>query len=105
MPPIGWALGGLDFSNFFLVLKGTAPAATLKAAQDAGDVTINYGVFINAVINFAIVAIVKRSRTLRLWRDGHRRKAEVVDVQKSALAPRSAVLRCTVPDSPVRPMS
>ena len=32
MPPIGWALGGLDFTNFFLVLKGSAPAATLKAA-------------------------------------------------------------------------
>ena len=58
MPPIGWALGGLDFTNFFLVLKGGAPAATLKAAQDAGDVTINYGVFVNAVINFAVVAIV-----------------------------------------------
>ena len=58
MPPIGWALGGLDFTNFFLVLKGSAPAATLKAAQDAGDVTINYGVFVNAVINFAVVAIV-----------------------------------------------
>ena len=58
MPPIGWALGGLDFSNFFLVLKGSTAAATLKAAQDAGDVTINYGLFVNAVINFAIVAIV-----------------------------------------------
>lgn len=48
---------------------------------------------------FAIVAVVKRKRTLGLWRDGQRRKAEVIDVQKSALAPRSAVLRCTVPDS------
>ncbi len=58
MPPIGWALGGLDFSNFFVMLKAKAPAATLKAAQDAGDITINYGLFINTVINFAIVAIV-----------------------------------------------
>jgi large conductance mechanosensitive channel len=57
MPPIGWALGGLDFSNFFVVLKG-APAATLKAAQEAGEVTINYGLFVNALINFAVVAIV-----------------------------------------------
>jgi len=57
MPPIGWALGGLDFSNFFIVLKG-APAATLKAAQDSGAVTINYGLFINALINFVIVALV-----------------------------------------------
>lgn len=57
MPPIGWGLGGLDFSNFFIVLKG-APAATLKAAQDSGAITINYGIFINAVINFLVVAVV-----------------------------------------------
>jgi large conductance mechanosensitive channel len=57
MPPIGLALGGVDFSNFFLVLKG-APADTLAAAKAAKDVTINYGIFINAVINFVIVAFV-----------------------------------------------
>jgi large conductance mechanosensitive channel len=55
MPPIGLALGGVDFSNFFLVLKGDE-YPSLKAAQDAGAVSINYGVFINAVINFLIVA-------------------------------------------------
>ena len=55
MPPIGYIMGGIDFSNFFLTLKGE-DYATLKAAQDAGAVTINYGVFINAVINFTIVA-------------------------------------------------
>ncbi len=48
--------GGLDFSNLFLVLKGAHPA-TLKAAQDAGAVTINYGLFINAIINFLVVAM------------------------------------------------
>ncbi|HEX4159965.1 MAG TPA: large conductance mechanosensitive channel protein MscL [Rhizomicrobium sp.] len=57
-PPIGLALGGIDFSNFFLVLKGKAGLATLKAAQDAGAVTVNYGAFIQAVINFVIVAFV-----------------------------------------------
>ncbi len=57
MPPIGLALGGVDFSNFFLVLKG-APAETLAAAKAAKDVTINYGLFVNAVINFLIVAFV-----------------------------------------------
>ena len=57
MPPIGLALGGVDFSNFFLVLKGV-PADTLAAAKAAKDVTINYGLFINAVINFLIVAFV-----------------------------------------------
>jgi large conductance mechanosensitive channel len=55
-PPIGVLTGGLDFSNLFLVLKGAHPA-TLKAAQDAGAVTINYGLFINAIINFVVVAM------------------------------------------------
>jgi large conductance mechanosensitive channel len=58
MPPIGLALGGVDFSNFFVVLKGTHAAGTLADAQKAGDVTINYGLFANAVINFIIVAFV-----------------------------------------------
>jgi large conductance mechanosensitive channel len=55
-PPLGLLLGGIDFSNFFSVLKGTGIYPTLKAAQDAGAVTLNYGLFINAIINFAIVA-------------------------------------------------
>ncbi len=55
-PPLGLLLGGIDFSNFFVVLKGAAgPYPTLKAAQDAGAVTLSYGLFINAVINFVIV--------------------------------------------------
>jgi len=55
-PPLGLVLGGIDFSNFFTVLKGDAVYPTLKAAQDAGAVTVNYGLFLNAVINFIIVA-------------------------------------------------
>ncbi len=55
MPPLGMALGGIDFSDFFIVLKGTHPD-TLAAAKAAGSVTINYGVFINAIIRFLIVA-------------------------------------------------
>lgn len=55
MPPIGYIMNGIDFSNFFLVLKGEE-YASLKAAQDAGAVTVNYGVFINAIINFLIVS-------------------------------------------------
>jgi large conductance mechanosensitive channel len=58
MPPIGLALGGVDFANFFLVLKGNSAVDTLAAAKAAKDVTINYGLFINAVINFLIVAFV-----------------------------------------------
>jgi large conductance mechanosensitive channel len=57
MPPVGLVLGGVDFSNFFVVLKG-APAETLAAAKAAKDVTLNYGLFVNAVINFLIVAFV-----------------------------------------------
>jgi len=56
MPPIGKALGGVDFSNFFLVL-GAGHFPSLKAAKDAGAATINYGVFLNTVINFIIIAI------------------------------------------------
>lgn len=58
MPPIGLALGGVDFSNFFVVLKGNRTVDTLAAATAAKDVTINYGLFVNAVINFLIVAFV-----------------------------------------------
>ena len=57
MPPIGKAMGGVDFSNMFLVL-GDGSYPSLKAAKDAGAATINYGVFINGVINFLIVAFV-----------------------------------------------
>jgi large conductance mechanosensitive channel len=61
MPPIGLALGNVDFTNLFVVLKeGTvaAPYASLGAAQEAGAVTINYGVFINAIVSFIILAAV-----------------------------------------------
>ncbi len=59
MPPIGLLLGNVDFSNLFLVLKdGSAagPYAALAEAQKAGAVTLNYGVFMNTVISFLIVA-------------------------------------------------
>jgi large conductance mechanosensitive channel len=57
-PPIGILLGGLDLSNFFLVLKGDHSVQTLKQATDAGAVTLNYGLFINAILNFLIIAFV-----------------------------------------------
>ena len=59
MPPIGLLLGNVDFSQLFLVLSsGSAPGpfATLAEAQSAGAVTINYGLFLNSVISFVIVA-------------------------------------------------
>ncbi len=61
MPPIGLALGNVDFINLFVVLKqGTVagPYPSLAAAQEAGAVSINYGVFINTVVNFLILAAV-----------------------------------------------
>jgi len=60
MPPIGLALGNVDFSNLYVLLKEGAttpgPYASLAAAQQAGAVTLNYGVFINAIINLLIIA-------------------------------------------------
>jgi large conductance mechanosensitive channel len=61
MPPIGLLLGNVDFANLFAVIKEgapTSPYATLADAQAAGAVTINYGLFINFVITFLIVAFV-----------------------------------------------
>jgi large conductance mechanosensitive channel len=61
MPPIGLLLGGVDFANLFILLKAGSPAApyaSLAEAQAAGAVTINYGVFINSVVSFLIVAFV-----------------------------------------------
>jgi large conductance mechanosensitive channel len=60
MPPIGLALGNVDFSNLYILLKESAttpgPYASLALAQQAGAVTLNYGVFINAIINLLIIA-------------------------------------------------
>lgn len=59
MPPVGLLLGGVDFTDLFVILKEGAqagPYATLAAAQEAGAVTISYGIFANSVISFLIVA-------------------------------------------------
>ena len=60
MPPIGMLMGNVDFANLYVVLKegaaAAAPYASLADAKKAGAVTINYGVFINSVISFLIVA-------------------------------------------------
>jgi large conductance mechanosensitive channel len=62
MPPIGLALGRVDFANLFLVLKDGAkaagPYASLDDAKAAGAVTVNYGVFVIKVVTFLIVAFV-----------------------------------------------
>ena len=69
MPPIGKVLGGVDFANMFLVLGG-GTFASVKAAKDAGAATLNYGMFINTIVNFLIVAgclfaVVKAMNALR----------------------------------------
>lgn len=61
MPAVGLGLGGLDFSSLFAVIKQGNPAGpyhTVALAKDAGAVTINYGLFVNAIIVFIIVALV-----------------------------------------------
>jgi len=69
MPPIGLALGGIDFSQIFVVLKGDGHYNTVAQAKEAGAVTWNVGLFVNAVIKFVIVAfavflLVKALNTL-----------------------------------------
>lgn len=73
MPPIGKIMGGIDFSNFFINLS-EGNYATLKAAKEAGAATINYGVFLNQVINFLIVSfaiflIVKQANRFKKAQD------------------------------------
>src|SRR5438876_3165840 len=73
MPPIGLALGKTDFSNLFVVLKNgvqPGPYATVEAAQKAGAVTLNIGLFLNTMVSFVIVTfaiflLVKFMNSLR----------------------------------------
>ena len=74
MPPIGLAMGGVDFSDMFVTLregtKAAGPYASLAAAKDAGAVTLNYGVFVNSIVSFLIVAfaifmVVKGANSLK----------------------------------------
>lgn len=90
MPPIGLLLGGIDFSNIFLTLKGDS-YPSLEQAKQAGAVTLNIGVFFNTVITFAIVAFC----VFLLVKAMNRMKAEFEDAaapEKPAAPPRSEVL-------------
>jgi large conductance mechanosensitive channel len=74
MPPIGLVLGGMDFSQLFVVLSGSGDHNTIEQAREAGAVTWNIGLFINAVIKFVIIAfalflLVKGFNTLRRKQD------------------------------------
>jgi large conductance mechanosensitive channel len=74
MPPIGMLLGGVDFTNLFLVIGGTSGGTgayeTLAQAQEAGAVTINYGLFFNAIITFLIVAfaVFMMVKSINRWK-------------------------------------
>ncbi|TCD47430.1 large-conductance mechanosensitive channel protein MscL [Chlorobium sp. N1] len=77
MPPLGLLTGGVDFSNLYVVLKEGAqpgPYAALAKAKAAGAVTLNYGLFLNALVSFAIIAfsafiLVKAVNRLRRKED------------------------------------
>jgi large conductance mechanosensitive channel len=69
MPPIGLLLGRVDFTNLFLTLRG-GPFPTIAAAKAAGVPTLNYGLFVNSIINllivgFAVFMVVKQMNRLR----------------------------------------
>jgi|SRR5690554_1078411 len=83
MPPIGLLLGGVDFADLFVVLKGEGTFATLAEAAEAGAVTINYGMFINNVISFLIVAFA----VFMLVKSINRLKREEEAAPASAPAP------------------
>lgn len=85
MPPIGWLLGNVDFSNLFVVIKdgpnAAAPYDSLAAAQAAGAVTVNFGLFINTIISFVIVAfavfmLIKAMNTVQEKLDKSEKNAE-----------------------------
>ncbi|MFV0626700.1 MAG: large-conductance mechanosensitive channel protein MscL [Alphaproteobacteria bacterium] len=83
MPPLGLLLGKIDFANMFFVLSNPTPGtnyASLSAAQQAGAITLNLGIFINAVISFIIVAfavflLIKAINTLQERVAGEQEKA------------------------------
>ncbi len=78
MPPVGLALGNVDFSNLFVVIKQGVPAGpydTLAAAQSAGAVTINWGNFVNTIIIFLIIALILFFCIVRPIARAHARQA------------------------------
>ena len=92
MPPVGLALGNVDFNNLFVVLKqGTVagPYPSLAAAQEAGAVSINYGVFIMTIVNFIIIAAVVFFFVVRPIAKMHARQkaAEVVPTPSTKECP------------------
>jgi len=100
MPPIGLAMGKVDFHNLFVVLREGAqagPYLTLEAAQKAGAVTFNYGAFINTLMSFIIIAFV----VFLLVRAINRMRRE--QDAKAAAPPEQVVLLREIRDSLKKP--
>ena len=103
MPPIGLLLGKVDFTNLFVVMKSgvtPAPYPSLAAAQAAGAVTLNIGLFINAVISFLIVAfavfiLIKAINQLQAKIDAKEKKEEVATTKKCPYCMESISLEAT----------
>lgn len=103
MPPIGLVLGGVDFSNLYVVLKegskAAAPYAALADAQAAGAVTLNYGVFINQLVSFTIVAfalfmVVKAMNKLKREEPAPAAEPTTKDCAECAMSIPLAAKRC-----------
>jgi large conductance mechanosensitive channel len=95
MPPIGRLLGPVNFSDKFINLSGTH-YESLKAAKDAGAATLNYGNFINTVINFLIVAftIFVVVRIVNRWMPKPPPPVTMKDCQQCAMAIPVAAKKC-----------
>lgn len=102
MPPIGLMLGGIDFSNMFITLKGEAQA-TLEASKAAGNVTVNLGLFLNSVISFTIVAFAL-FLVIKAMNEARRRLETKAEEEEEAPAepPRSEVLLEEIRDALVK---
>lgn len=100
MPPIGLLLGGVDFTDLFIVLRGEGEFSTLAEAQAAGAVSINYGVFINQLVSFLIVAFA----VFLLVRTINRlKRQQAVEEAAPAPTPEEVVLLREIRDSLRKP--
>ncbi len=103
MPPIGYVLGGVDFSNLFFTIKEGAtvagPYPSVAAAQAAGAVTLNIGLFINALISFLIVAfaIFMLIKAINKITNAQKKEAELAPAPETKECP-----RCLSSDIPVK---
>ena len=95
MPPLGRLLGPANFSDLFINLSGVH-YETLKAAKDAGAATLNYGNFINTIINFLIVAfsIFLLIRTVNRWMPKPPAPVTTMDCPQCAMAIPVAAKKC-----------